>query len=104
MRVKVGISFISTEKAKANISELSSWDFDEIRNAGIAQWKEVLNTVEVEGNDNDKTIFYSALYHAFYNLPTARVRIRCGNRPNLISTIIMPSGIHSELHTRCSLF
>ena len=71
VKVKVGISFISTEKAKANISELSSWDFDEIRNAGIAQWKEVLNTVEVEGNDNDKTIFYSALYHAFLQ-PTDR--------------------------------
>ena len=43
VRVKVGISFISTEKAKANISELPSWDFDEIRNAGIAQWKVDVN-------------------------------------------------------------
>jgi len=65
VKIKVGISFISTQKAKENIGELTSWDFDENRNAAIAKWEEVLNTVNVEGTENDKIIFYSALHHAF---------------------------------------
>lgn len=64
IRAKVGISFISTAQARENVSGLSSWSFDEVRQAGIDRWNEVLNTVDVEGTDNDKTIFYSALYHA----------------------------------------
>ena len=65
IKVKVGISFVSVQKAKENVSELATWDFDEIRNATISKWEQILNTVSVEGSENDKTIFYSAIYHAF---------------------------------------
>ena len=71
VKVKVGISFISTQRAKENISELPSWEFDDIRNAAIAKWENVLNRVNVEGTDNDKTIFYTAIHHAFLQ-PTDR--------------------------------
>ncbi len=65
IKVKVGISFISTEQAKQNFAELSSWDFDEVRMAGVNKWEEVLDLVDVEGAESYKTIFYSALHHAY---------------------------------------
>ncbi len=65
IKVKVGISFISTEQAKQNLATLSSWDFDEVRMAGINKWKEVLGLVDVEGTELYKTIFYSALHHTY---------------------------------------
>ncbi len=71
IKAKVGISFISTEQAKANFNELTTWNFDEVRNAALDEWKPLLNTVQVEGPEGYKTIFYSALHHAFL-APTDR--------------------------------
>ncbi len=71
IKLKVGISFISTEQAKKNIEELSSWNFDEIRDLAIAKWNGVLNTVKVEGSSKNKTILYTSIYHAFLQ-PTDR--------------------------------
>lgn len=71
IKAKVGISFISTEQAKANFDEQTTWDFEVMRNATIDEWKPLLNTVQVEGSEGYKTIFYSALHHAFL-APTDR--------------------------------
>lgn len=71
INLKVGISYISTAQARRNLEEVSGLSFDDICRAGIEKWSAVLNTVDVEGSEEDKTIFYTALHHACLN-PTDR--------------------------------
>ena len=63
--LKSGISFVSIEGAKANLEhDIGHWDFDKVKVQARELWRDALKTVEVEGGtDNEKTIFYTALYH-----------------------------------------
>lgn len=66
LNVKVGISFLSPLKAKANAhSQLPSWDFDQHRHACIDQWEQLLSRIEVDAHtsDRERTMFYTGLYH-----------------------------------------
>jgi len=65
--MKIGISYVSTENAMANIKEENAgWNFDNVRQNTVKQWEELLNRVKVESDDySKKTVFYTALYHAF---------------------------------------
>ena len=67
VKVKVGISFLSTEKAKANLmEEIPHWDFDQICNEADAAWENLLSKVQIEGGtESQKRIFYSSLYRIF---------------------------------------
>ena len=63
--VKVGVSYVSTANAWLNLqTEQPGFDFAAIRkNAGEA-WNRELSKILVEGGTpDDKTIFYTALYH-----------------------------------------
>lgn len=66
IKMKVGISFVDVEGARANIdAEMPGWDFDAVRSAARDAWNEALGRIEVSGgNDADRTSFYTALYHA----------------------------------------
>jgi len=63
--VKVGISGVSAEGAAANRdAEIPGWDFEKIRSDAKSEWNKELGKILVEGGTEDqKTIFYSALYH-----------------------------------------
>ncbi len=62
--VKVGISAVDVEGASANLkSEIPHWDFDLIRQESKHAWDNELAKIQVEGDETDKVIFYSALYH-----------------------------------------
>ncbi len=65
--VKVGISAVDTDGARANLDrEQPGWDFDAVRERARVQWNEVLGRIEVEGgSDEQRTIFTTALYHSF---------------------------------------
>lgn len=65
VRAKVGISFVSTEQAHANVAdEAPGWDFDAARRAATAAWNKALSVIEVQGTTKEKrTQIYSALYH-----------------------------------------
>lgn len=65
IRVRVGISYLSTGRARANLAEMDCWDFDRVRSKLVARWTDVLSSVKLQGGETDKTIFYTALYHAF---------------------------------------
>lgn len=53
----------SQENADA---EVTQWDFDAIRRQAADRWEHELHVIQVEGKDNnEKTKFYTALYHAF---------------------------------------
>ncbi len=66
VELKVGISYVSIENARRNLeAEVGSSTFDEVRNMARGAWNEALGRIRVEGgNDDDRTIFYTALYHA----------------------------------------
>lgn len=76
--VKVGISFISTGKAHANIvKEAPHWDFNKTVNQAKVKWNKALKAIDVDGTEDRKTIFYTALYHSML-MPTDRT----GENPN----------------------
>jgi predicted alpha-1,2-mannosidase len=64
--VKVGLSYVSTANARANLAaENPDWDFDDVRAAAHATWNAMLNRIQVSGGTpSDMHIFYTALYHA----------------------------------------
>lgn len=62
--VKVGTSFISEEQAKRNLeNEIPDWDFEKVCGQTKEIWEEKLRKIEIEGTDEEKKIFYTALYH-----------------------------------------
>ena len=64
--VKVAISAVSVEGARKNLeAELPGWDFDAVRTSADAAWERELSKITVDGGTKDqRTIFYTALYHA----------------------------------------
>jgi len=65
LKIKVGISPVSTENALENIqAEIPNWNFDEIRSRAQQAWNKELSKIEVVTNDVSKLkTFYTALYH-----------------------------------------
>ena len=66
VEVKVGISYTSIENARKNLeAEVACRSFDEVRAEAHNIWNEALGKIRVEGgSDDDRTIFYTGLYHA----------------------------------------
>jgi predicted alpha-1,2-mannosidase len=66
VKVKIGISFISSLKAKENISnEVPHWNFEQLLTETQARWENLVNRIEVDPNasNEQKTMFYTGLYH-----------------------------------------
>ena len=63
--VQMGVSFVSIENARENLeAEQPAADFAAISNAADKAWAQHLGRIKVEGGtDDEKTIFYTALYH-----------------------------------------
>ena len=63
---KVGISFVDYEGAKKNlVSEIKNWNFDQVKKDASIAWNKELSKIEISTQDKkDRTIFYTALYHA----------------------------------------
>ena len=64
--VQIGVSFVSIENARKNLdAEQKGFHFSDVRKSAEKAWKEHLGRIQVEGGtDDQKTIFYTALYHA----------------------------------------
>ena len=62
---RVGISATSVDEAKANLhQELTSWDVETVKAQADKTWDKELGRVKIESdNADDRTIFYTALYH-----------------------------------------
>ncbi len=68
--VKVGISLNSHESAKNNLdSDNAGLGFEQIKWNAADLWNDRLSKISVEGNEEYKTIFYTALFHTCF-LPT----------------------------------
>ena len=63
--VKVSISPVDYEGADRNLQlEAQSWRFEHYTDAAKQEWNKVLSRIDVEGTDDQKTIFYTGIYHA----------------------------------------
>ena len=65
--VKVGISAVSIDGARANLdAEVPHWDFDRVRNEAEAAWNAKLNKVQIKGGTlEQQRVFHTALYHSY---------------------------------------
>lgn len=64
IQVKVGISFVSIENARANLdAEQPGFDFNQVQTNAKQAWDGYLDKIHVEGKQSDKVKFYTALYH-----------------------------------------
>ncbi len=62
--VKVAISTVSADGALKNMqTEMPGWDFEQIKSAAQKKWNEQLAAITVDGDEEKKKIFYTALYH-----------------------------------------
>ena len=62
--VKVAISPVDNDGARKNMkAEAKSWNFDEYVQAAHDAWQKELSRIDIEGTDEEKTIFYTGLYH-----------------------------------------
>lgn len=65
VRARIGTSFVSVEEARKNLqSEIPDWNYDAVRDQARRQWHQELGKIEVKGDSPDRTVFYTALYHA----------------------------------------
>ncbi|MFC1652749.1 GH92 family glycosyl hydrolase, partial [Planctomycetota bacterium] len=62
---KVGISSVDYAGARQNLeAELLDWNFQRVRQNAKNAWQQQLSKIDVQGGTEDnKTIFYTALYH-----------------------------------------
>ncbi|MGM9804653.1 MAG: GH92 family glycosyl hydrolase [Muribaculaceae bacterium] len=65
IEVQMGVSFVSIENARLNLNtEQKGKNFTQIAQEARNRWNEDLSRIMVEGGtDDQKTIFYTALYH-----------------------------------------
>ena len=63
--LKAGISFVSMEGARNNLeTEIKDFNFENVKANALQLWNKALDRVKIEGGTSDqKTIFYTALYH-----------------------------------------
>lgn len=66
VQMKVGISFVSVDNARANLyAENPGWDFQRVRSAAHKRWNQALAHIVIDSDDPAlETIFYTALYHS----------------------------------------
>ena len=72
--VRVGISYVSVENARANLAveQPSGRTFDDIRQKAHEAWTTALRRIEIEGGTaRERKIFYTALYHSLLHMNLA---------------------------------
>ena len=98
VEVRVGISYVSIEGARRNLeAECGKRSFDDALLGAQCSWRNALGRIRVEGgSDADRTIFYTALYHALLH-------------PNIVSDVDtkypkMESGTVGSGYNRYTVF
>lgn len=67
VNMKLGISFLSTNKAKHNVeNEIPHWNFDSVRKDLVNEWEKLVCKIEIDESAPlaYKRMFYTGLYHA----------------------------------------
>lgn len=62
--LKCGISFVSMEGARQNLlQDIPGWDFEAVCAQSRKLWNDALSGIQIEGDEKEKTVFYTSLYH-----------------------------------------
>jgi predicted alpha-1,2-mannosidase len=66
VKAKVGISYVSTDNAAANLTkEIPAYDFDSVKAAANTSWNQALGKIQVGGGTAaQQAVFYTGLYHS----------------------------------------
>jgi predicted alpha-1,2-mannosidase len=68
IKIKVALSPVSMEGALNNMrAEVPGWDFEKVKAEGRQQWENELHKIEIQGDQETKENFYTALYHTLIN-------------------------------------
>ncbi len=112
IEVQMGVSFVSIENARLNLdTEQQGKDFDRIHKEARKAWNDDLGRIRVEGGGpNDKTVFYTALYHtlihpnivqdvngAYPAMESSQIRTSQGNRYTVFSLWDTYRNVHQLL-------
>ncbi len=67
IKIKFALSPVSTTNALQNLrTEIPTWDFEKVKNAGQAAWNKELGKIDVTLENKDEMVnFYTAMYHSF---------------------------------------
>ena len=67
LEVMIGVSTVGIEEAKANLeAEIQDWEtFDVIREQTNEKWNDILGKIEIDGDKEKKTAFYTSIYHLY---------------------------------------
>ncbi|KAL1916584.1 uncharacterized protein VTP21DRAFT_5775 [Calcarisporiella thermophila] len=82
VQARIGISFLSTEKARQNMNDqimgIPRFNFESVRQRAEQEWNNALSRIRIEGASNDQMkLFYSSLYRTML-MPVNRT----GENPN----------------------
>jgi predicted alpha-1,2-mannosidase len=62
---KTGLSSTGMEQARQNcLQEIPHWSFARVREQARSHWNKYLQSIKVEGSEENKQLFYTALYHS----------------------------------------
>jgi len=65
LTIRMALSAVSAQGALNNLRvETPKADFDAIRQNAYNAWNREVNTINIEASENEKTIFYTAMYHS----------------------------------------
>lgn len=69
LKLKVGISAVDVLGAQQNLdAEIPHWSFEQTKQKTQDVWRKALAKIQVEGkSEENKTIFYTAMYHSMLN-------------------------------------
>ena len=68
LTVKVALSAVSVEGALLNLlTEVGGKSFEQVCGETRAAWQRQLGSVSIEGSDDQKSMFYTSLYHTMIN-------------------------------------
>ncbi len=64
LQAKIALSTVSVEGARLNLlTEVPGWNFEEVRLRAAEAWAKYLDRIDIEAEERQKTVFYTALYH-----------------------------------------
>ena len=89
VQLKVGLSPVSEEQALAEATtEITDWDFDQVRNTTASVWRDKLSKLEVNGGSGEfDTLLYTHLYHSYLvpnNATASNGDYRAAHQPDLL--------------------
>ncbi|MCO6163458.1 GH92 family glycosyl hydrolase [Flavobacterium sp. NRK F7] len=66
IKIKFALSPVSQKNVLQNlIEEIPHWDFEKIKKQTQDSWNQELNKIQIDATPDDKTNFYTAMYHTF---------------------------------------